>query len=1300
MAKYIVFVHGLGGEAEATWGRFPEFLSQDDSIDYKVIQYGYTSPNPIKQFYLPAPTILSIANGLLTDLQHRCDLEKDDIILVGHSMGGLVIRRLLLRLKSKNIRHCIRKVCFFDVPHEGSGLANVGRHIARFNRHLKTLCRNASELDDLNDQWVDNDLDNAYDILSVIDANETVVSSMSSKSIFRNHLVETINEVNHSTIVKPKSENDTVVLVLKNFIKNNRSINKYRNRASITYERWLRHERKHSAEFVEDYDRQQSFQALKDVLAAEKRLVRVSGLSGLGKSRLIVEYISTTSDVSEDNLLIFDASIHVTEIQECLELALVDGAEGLVVIENCSVGLHNRISKEMDAYPSKLRVITVAFDHDPVDAAVHIKLEKLSKQAIGKLISNILPDSKPRDIERIAAFVEGYPLLALMIAERYREDGVLRGSISDDGFVDKILNVNGVLSEDRLNLLEFCSLFDIFGVQQSGNEHARFIIDFTESKQHDFDTLVTALSERLIVNRVGDFARVVPKPLAVYLASRWWRKSLDDTQKRLILEMPDTMVDSFCTQVRYLDSSEKVRNFVDGICSRFGPFGQAELLLTPKGSRLFRALVEVNPKATCEAIYNIFEEIGDSGIKTISGQVRRNLIWALEMLCFHAALFDKAAWCMFKLACFENESYSNNATGQWSQLYKWQLSGSESNFEQRLTVMRKALKLEDNKADLVVIEAIKRALSTYGGTRMVGPEYQGTKPEMKEWQPQLWQDVFDYWEALIDILIELVKKPHLQVAVKDALGHEIRGLAGISTIDMLDKAINKVVEVAGKYWPSASQSIVHALQYDNKGMDSNVRNALNRWHQILQPDDGDIREKILLMVLDPARGYEKGADGHYIDVAANEAKAFANEVTDVKNVIGCVNYILEFKEQKQSWVFGKELAITLPDEQRNSLLAAILSSLISSSTKQFQFVSGFLAGLEQIDVNEWRYVIDVFASRSELKKYYPDAIRTGKFTKEQLNVFLELYKQNELPPHSPMVFSYGGVTEHLSEIEVTQFCQSLCKISHTSAWYALDIIQMYVHIRTEANFGIIGPFLSKLVLTVSFAKNRKNNSMDGYHWLKSVEMLLDNNDEDFALAIVDFIVSQVIEHDVDISNIWDCLHPALYKAFELYSESLWPSFSQRILNIKEPRHRYRLNELLGSGKESREKTNSIFTLLPQKLVVDWCSDEDALVYVSRSLKVFEESDGKRKPSCLLVALIEKYGANKKLQDEIQANFHSRSWIGSLVPYLEKDKEALEPFINSESQSVSSWANDFIKMIEEEISAEQDKDAMEDFTRGY
>ena len=104
MSKYIIFVHGLTGKVGTTWGRFSEFLEADKSIEYTVKEFGYTSPNLAWLFFKSAPSISSIANGVLSDIKAHCDIENDDIILVGHSMGGIVIKKMLLKLNAKGTK--------------------------------------------------------------------------------------------------------------------------------------------------------------------------------------------------------------------------------------------------------------------------------------------------------------------------------------------------------------------------------------------------------------------------------------------------------------------------------------------------------------------------------------------------------------------------------------------------------------------------------------------------------------------------------------------------------------------------------------------------------------------------------------------------------------------------------------------------------------------------------------------------------------------------------------------------------------------------------------------------------------------------------------------------------------------------------------------------------------------------------------------------------------------------------------------------------------------------------------------
>lgn len=535
MGKIIILVHGLGGTADGTWGKFPNFLDADADIDFSIVSHGYESPHILK-FWKRAPSILNVANGLLTDIKARYDLDEDEIILAGHSLGGLVVKKMLLRMKEKKIHHNIRKVCFFDVPHDGSGYANVGKYISFKNRHLKSLCRDSSELDELNDQWVDSGMDNTLDILSVISANDDIVSSSSSKSIFRSHRVETINDVDHRSIVKPESTDSSAYIVFKSFILEKNTINRFKNIASRDINDWKSIERNHSYNFVGDETRDKDLKSLITALDFDQCVVRLTGASGLGKTRLLLEAIDASSSVNDSCVLIYNAPGYEKDIKESIRLAVEGEAHGLVVIENCSVDLHNELSKEVNKIRCFMRVVTVGYSHEQVDESIHIKLSPLSDDAIKQLLTPILVGLDTSDVERVARFAQGYPLMATLIAEQYQKEGRLLGSIGTNSVVRKLIDGDGGVSEADKDLLSACSLFDVFGTSDgAAREEAKFIAeDVARSTLLAFDRVISIFHKRQIINRAGRYARVVPKPLALTLASVWWEETSYDRQKQLI----------------------------------------------------------------------------------------------------------------------------------------------------------------------------------------------------------------------------------------------------------------------------------------------------------------------------------------------------------------------------------------------------------------------------------------------------------------------------------------------------------------------------------------------------------------------------------------------------------------------------------------------------------------------------------------------------------------------------------------------------------------------------------------------
>ncbi|TMO26927.1 hypothetical protein CWC30_02730 [Pseudoalteromonas sp. S4741] len=776
----------------------------------------------------------------------------------------------------------------------------------------------------------------------------------------------------------------------------------------------------------------------------------------------------------------------------------------------------------------------------------------------------------------------------------------------------------------------------------------------------------------------------------------WWDNNIHDELESLIHSLPESLIGSFCTQIKYLDSSEKVREFVGRLCEKCSPFGQAELLLSKKGSRLFRALVEVNPAVTSDLLFRVFSSLSDKEISDIKGDVRRNFVWALEMLIFHKSCFEKSAWCLFKLAQFENENYSNNALGQFSQLFRLQLSGTEADFDQRLNIINKAFSLDKENADVVIIGAISNSMSTSGFTRTRGAEIQGTKPELKEWHPKKYQEIYDYWQSLLGILLQIIERGHLVEKVKEAFGHEIRGLIKYDIAKQLDCFIKQTIELTDKYWPSAAQSIIHALQFDAKGMNQEQIDFLRSWEKLLSPDESNIEEKLKLIVLNPSRDHVKGDDGRYIDMAAEDAKKLSSELKgNHAEIVKHFELLMTFPEQKQSWVFAKYLVIESEDYE--FLLAELFDYFRKNKNANTQFFAGFLNGLYIKNSNEWLKAIELIGADESLVQYYPISICTGKIEPSHLNTLVDLIKNNQLSSASTLMLAYGSVTDNLKEDEIAQFCMSLSKIDPTGVWVALDIVNMYTHGRDDIQFNKLTPALTHLVLNASFKKEDKARYSDSYHWLNSVERLLKSEDAGFAFDLCLHIIDQVGKNEVDYSDLWDYLSDAFYKAFELHGNDIWPKIADKFIdgNVIKP---YSLIDLLGSGKSYKERNKSVFDILESDVVVNWCRDEIALLIVARAISMFTSDGEERVVNPLMIQLLAEFSDCKPFLNEISANFESRSWSGSLVPYLEADKRILQPLMNHANIKVRNWAIGFIENIDHQIKYEEKRDAEEQMLR--
>ena len=215
----LLFIHGLGSNPRATWERFRELLSRDAVFakTWRVETFAF----PTRRLGFPlisrSPRLQALADGLRTEIENKYT-ECRRIILVGHSLGGVLARRYLVDELKRNAEIPIKGLVLYAVPNDGAGLARLGATLASWNVQLKQLCSNSDIIADLNRDWRQFAVGSKLPVRVVVGTSDRIVSEESARGFWDPDNVSVVLGATHSDITRPESAEDLRYLILRRFV--------------------------------------------------------------------------------------------------------------------------------------------------------------------------------------------------------------------------------------------------------------------------------------------------------------------------------------------------------------------------------------------------------------------------------------------------------------------------------------------------------------------------------------------------------------------------------------------------------------------------------------------------------------------------------------------------------------------------------------------------------------------------------------------------------------------------------------------------------------------------------------------------------------------------------------------------------------------------------------------------------------------------------------------------------------------------------------------------------------------------
>ena len=724
---------------------------------------------------------------------------------------------------------------------------------------------------------------------------------------------------------------------------------------------------------------------LRSALSTPGTSVRLAGLSGVGKTRLVQAIFDERvgeKALNHSQAFYTDTSYSPDpDPRTFAEQLIASKTRATLIVDNCPPDLHRQLTKACSGSHSTVSLLTVEYDirDDLPNETSVFRLEPAGEELIEKLIRKRFPHISQIDAQTIANFSGGNARVAIALANTVQKGETL-SDFRDEELFERLFRQRHDTNESLLISAEACSLVYSFeGIDaDSEKSELRLLASLVGKSSSELYRDVRALKERDLIQSRDVWRAVLPHAIANRLAKRALESIPKDTLVQAFLKSgSERLIKSFTRRLNYLHDCDTAIDIVNDWLAHDGWLGKNNGNFNAFGMEVFRNIAPVSPEKTLEAIEHAAN--GDEGSWFTSRENTHcyKFVRLLRHLAYDPELFDRSVNLICRYALSEKPEENHNSTrGVLKSLFYIYLSGTHASVEARAKIIEELVDSADQDRQELGLFLIDAALEAWHFSSSHGFGF-GARPRDFGYQPKTSKEVIHWYETFIGICtrLALAGQPIAQKARK-ILSDNLRGLwTKGGMFEVLENSAKQIHEQQA--WNEGWIAVRGIIRYDSKGFKKEILERLHRIEKLLKPND----------FLERARTFALSNQHHTFDLEDDfddneDASSGWRRVEETTRKIGAqvvqdtgtLNALLPelvSTHNTRLHSFGRGLADGCSDKQELWQILCAQLEKTPSEKRQINVFLGFLSSCAENDPAFYNSTLDNLISDDLLGEWLP-----------------------------------------------------------------------------------------------------------------------------------------------------------------------------------------------------------------------------------------------------------------------------------------------------------------------------------------